>query len=133
MTTPVDPQTLSMNALPYNETLVSLLLHMDDRPKACAMPTNTNLHVSVQSKVIEIRTYVCELVIIGFLQHVGKGILILGKKFLWEEIFASCMVFDSLIPRPHPAHISLSISLHTILKVIRTGVGFGSGTKTIGF
>ena len=67
MATPVDSQTLSMNALPYNETLLSLLLHMDDWPKACAMPTNTNSHVSVQSKVIEIRTYACELVIIGFL------------------------------------------------------------------
>ena len=54
MTTPVDPQTLSVNALPYNKTLLSLLLHMDDRPKAFAMPTNTNPHVSVQSKVIEI-------------------------------------------------------------------------------
>ena len=51
----------------YKETLLSLLLHMDDRPKAFAMPTNTNSHVSVQSKVIEIRTYACELVIIGFL------------------------------------------------------------------
>ena len=74
MATPVDPQTLSMNALPYNETLLSLLLHMDDRPKACAMPTNTktNSHVSVQSKVIEIRTYACELVIIGFLNTLAR-------------------------------------------------------------
>ena len=36
-----------------------LSLHMDDRSKVCAMPTNTNTHVSVQSKVIEIRTYAC--------------------------------------------------------------------------
>ena len=36
-----------------------LSLHMDDRLKVCAMPTNTNIHVSVQSKFIEICTYVC--------------------------------------------------------------------------
>ena len=62
-----DHTSRSSNSFPYNETLLSLLLHMDDRPKACAMPTNTNLHVSVQSKVIEIRTYACELIIIDFL------------------------------------------------------------------
>ena len=42
----------------------------------------------------------------------------------------SCMVIDSLVPRPHPARISLPVSLHAILKAIRTGVGFGSGTET---
>ena len=36
-----------------------LSLHMVGRPKACAMPTNTNIQVSVQSKVIEICTYAC--------------------------------------------------------------------------
>ena len=34
---------------------------------------------------------------------------------------------SSLVPRPHPARISLS---RAILKAIRAGVGFGSGTET---
>ena len=35
----------------------------------------------------------------------------------------------SVVPRPHPARITLP-SPCAILKVIRAGVGFGSGTKT---
>ena len=37
----------------------------------------------------------------------------------------------SLVPRPHPARIASSIP-DVILKAIRTGVGFGSGTETEG-
>ena len=37
----------------------------------------------------------------------------------------------SLVPRPHPARIASSIP-HAILKAIRPGVGFGSGTETRG-
>ena len=37
----------------------------------------------------------------------------------------------SLVPRPHPACISLPVyNARAILKAIRTGVGFGSGTET---
>ena len=43
---------------------------------------------------------------------------------LLKMIFYVC----SLVPRLHPVRIS-SI-MHTILKAIRAGVGFGSGTKT---
>ena len=37
---------------------------------------------------------------------------------------------SSLVPRPHPVCISLSVSPRAILKAICTGVGFGSGTET---
>ena len=36
----------------------------------------------------------------------------------------------NLVPRSHPACISLPVSLCAILKAIRTGIGLGSGTKT---
>ena len=37
---------------------------------------------------------------------------------------------DSLVPRPHPAHISLFSITRRILKAIHAGVGFGSETET---
>ena len=40
------------------------------------------------------------------------------------------MCVSSLVPRPHPARILLPVSSHTVLKAIRTGVGFGSGAET---
>ena len=40
--------------------------------------------------------------------------------------FASVGIVSSLVPRPHPARVSLA----AILKAIHAGVGFGSGTET---
>ena len=37
----------------------------------------------------------------------------------------------SLIPRSHPARILLQYNMQYIPKVIRAGVGFGSGTETV--
>ena len=40
-------------------------------------------------------------------------------------------MYSSLVPRPPPARVSLPSILCVILKVIRAGVGFGSGTETM--
>ena len=51
-----------------------------------------------------------------------------GADALLTELLKMIFYVCSLVPRLHPVHIS-SI-MHTILKAIHAGVGFGSGTKT---
>ena len=47
-------------------------------------------------------------------------------KFLIRRLLPSyCTIRSSLIPRPHPARVSLAV-----LKAIHAAVGFGSGTET---